>query len=388
MKMLPFDYGVRNLGRSRTRLVLTILSSALVVLLVLSAAAFVRGMNKSLVNNPAEDNVILLSAGSEESLERSQIPGSSAGIVASSIPGIKSLVGVKYVSPEIHAAILVKDGKASEGEWRAVVRGITPEALLVHPRVQLAEGRLPRPGADEIMVGGLAANMMGVPASRLALGNSLWFDNRSWTIVGRFTAKSTVFDCEVWVPLTDLQLATKRETVSCLVITLDGAGFGEVDAFTKMRFDLGLTAMRESDYYSSIMTFYQPVRAMVWTTAFLMALTGLFGGLNTVYAAFAARVRELGTLQSLGFSRSAIVLSLVQESLMTGAAGILLGSLVAVTLLDGRAVRFSMGVFQLVVDHRVLLIGTAAGLTVGIIGALPPAWRCLRMHITEALRSA
>ncbi len=82
--------------------------------------------------------------------------------------------------------------------------------------------------------------MMGVPDSRLAIGQSLWFDNRSWTIVGRFSAKGTVLDCEVWVPLTDLKWLRKRETVSCLVVSPRRRGFSDVDAFTKTRFDLGL----------------------------------------------------------------------------------------------------------------------------------------------------
>ena len=46
----------------------------------------------------------------------------------------------------------------------------------------------------------------------------------------------------------------------------------------------------------------------------LCAFIGVLGGLSTMYAAFASRVRELGTLQVLGYPRSAIVLSLVQES--------------------------------------------------------------------------
>ncbi|MBI5252257.1 MAG: ABC transporter permease [Desulfomonile tiedjei] len=388
MRLLPFDYAVRNLGRSRTRLVLTIMASALVVLLVLTAAAFVRGMANSLVNKSAGNNVILMAAGSEESLERSQIPGSTAGIVAASLPGIKNRFGVTYVSPEIHAAIIVKDDKEGSRSWHAVVRGFLPEASLVHPRASVIQGRMPKPGKDEIMVGGLAAEMMGVPDSRVAIGQSLWFDNRRWNVVGRFTARGTVLDCEIWVPLTDLQVATKRETVSCLVVTLDDAEFADVDAFTKQRFDLGLTAISETDYYASIMKFYQPVHAMVWTTAFLIGLTGLFGGLNTMYAAFAARVRELGMLQSLGFPRRAIMISIIQESLLTSATGTLIGSMLGMLLLNGRAVKFSMGVFQLVVDYRVLLLGVAAGLIMGVLGAMPPAWRCLRLPIIEALKAS
>jgi putative ABC transport system permease protein len=388
MKLLPFEYGVRNLGRSPTRLVATILSCTLVVSLVLVAASFVRGMSRSLVMNTDPANVILVAAGSEESLERSQIDGAAAGIVASDVAGLKTRLGVPYVSPEIHVALLIRSRGDSPEELRAVFRGITPEAFLVHPRAQVVEGRMPKPGREEIMVGSLAAEKMGVDKSTLRVGDHLWFDNRSWTIVGRFRAAGTVMDGEIWAPLSDLKVVTKRETVSCIVVTLGDGDFADLDAFTKQRLDLGLVAIREADYYATLMKFYRPVQGMVWATAMLIGLAGLLGGLNTMYAAFSARMRELGMLQSLGYSRAAITLSFAQESVVASAAGTLLGSALCLVMLDGFAVRFSMGVFQLSIDHAVLLIGMSAGLLLGVVGALPPAWRCLRIPITQALKAA
>jgi len=387
MRILPFDYGVRNLGRSRTRLLATVAASTLVVTLVIAAAGFVRGMARTLVVSEERANVMLIAAGSEESVERSQIAGNAAGLVAAGLPGIRTTLGVPHVSPEVHAALIVRPDRETNRELRTVMRGFTSEAFLVHQRVQIVEGRTPRPGKDEIMVGGLAAQMMGLPEERLKPGNAIWFDNRPWTIVGRFRALGTVMDAEVWVPLTDMQLAMKRDTVSCVVLTLGDGDFSDVDAFTKMRFDLGLVAMRESDYFASILKFYRPVQVMIWSTALLVALTGLFGGLNTMYAAFAARKREFGMLQSLGYPRRAILLSLVQESLLVAAAGTLIASILSIVFIDGHAVPFSMGVFQVVIDHRVLLVGMVSGLSMGFLGALPPAWRCLRMPITTALKA-
>ncbi len=387
MGTLPFDYAVRNLTRSPVRLAGTVLAGALVTSLVLTAAGFVSGMARSLVIARDRSNVILMAAGSEDSLERSQIAANSGGVVAADLPGIKTRLGVPYVSPEIHVALTMRTEPEGKDQFHAVVRGFTTEAFLVHPRVRIVEGRSPQPGRDEIMVGELAGDKMGLGPQFLQVGRSLWFDNRSWKIVGRFQAQGTVMNAEMWVPLTDLQVATKREGLSCLVITLGDAEFADVDAFTKQRFDLSLTAVTESDYFGAVMRFYRPVRAMIWTTAILIALAGLLGGLNTMYASFAARVRELGTLQSLGYSRWAIVLSLVQESMLTSATGTLLGCLLCLLLIDGYAVRFSMGVFQLTIDHRVLLSGLTAGLIMGLIGALPPAWRCLRFPIPEALRA-
>jgi putative ABC transport system permease protein len=65
---------------------------------------------------------------------------------------------------------------------------------------------------------------------------------------------------------------------------------------------------------------------------------------------------------------------------------VLIGAALGLTLLDGIAVRFSMGAFALDRCARVL-IGIVGGLIVGFVGAIPPAVRCLRLPITEALKS-
>jgi ABC-type antimicrobial peptide transport system permease subunit len=92
-------------------------------------------------------------------------------------------------------------------------------------------------------------------------------------------------------------------------------------------------------------------------------------------------------LRSLGFSRIAILVSLLQESLLAAAAGALVGAVLAHVLVDGHAVRFSMGVFELQVDAVAVFVGMLSGVLLGSIGALPPAIRCLRQPIPSALRA-
>ncbi|MFG0241796.1 MAG: ABC transporter permease [Phycisphaerales bacterium JB054] len=389
MRQLPFQYAVRNLGRSRVRLGASLLGSSLVVLLVLASGGFVRGMQLSLTSHAGlHENVMILSTGSEEGVERSQIDAGVAGHAAASIPGLMQQAGVIYASPEIHAALPVRESAASTEDLPAVMRGVRPVALLVHPEVEIVEGRPPRPGEDELMVGDLAATRLGVPDSRLAVGKTLYFDDRDWTIVGRFRAPNTVMDAEIWLPVTDLQIATNRETtLSCVIVTLDTASFVDVDVFAKTRLDLEITAIPEQEYYASIAAFYAPIRIMVLVTAALIATGGILGGLNTMYAAFAARVREVGTLQSFGFTRAAILMSLTEESVFAAACGALIGVVAGLAFIDGLAVRFSMGAFAIIIDPPVVLAGLLAGLIVGCIGAIPPAVRCLRLPITEALKS-
>ncbi|MEL7472308.1 MAG: ABC transporter permease [Planctomycetota bacterium] len=389
MRQLPFHYAFRNLGRSGVRLAASLIGTTLVVLLILASGGFVRGMQTTLTRSaPLHENVMILGTGSEEGVERSQIDAAVEVIAAASVPGIKERAGVPYASPEIHAALPIRERADSQRELSAVMRGVRPIALLVHPDVEIIEGRPPVAGADELMLGELAATRLGLPEDRVGIGKTLHFDKRDWTIVGRFSAPNTVMNAEIWLPLTDLQIATKREsTLSCVILTLDRATFVDVDVFAKSRLDLEITAIPERDYYASIAAFYAPIRVMILITAALIASGAILGGLNTMYAAFAARVREVGMLQSLGFTRRSIVLSLTEESVFASACGALLGVVLGLLLLDGLAVRFSMGAFALSLDAPVVLIAVLGGLTVGLVGAIPPAIRCLRLPITEALKS-
>jgi putative ABC transport system permease protein len=426
MRLLPFSYAVRNLGRSPSRLVLSVAGSAMVVLLILVAGGFVSGMSTALRATGGEHNVILMGAGSEESVERSEIEAGVPGVLAASVSGVRTRAGVAYVSPEVHVMLPVQIGStAAEAEGssagagsimpsagastassaasssekpnarQVMMRGVTPAAALVHESVSLTQGRWPQAGADEIMVGRMVSTVMGVAAGEVAVGQTITFDSRAWTIVGTFSAPGTVVEAEVWLPLADLMQATKRESISCVILTLDpynqatgeGADFGDIAAFTKTRPDLELVPMTEREYYGKLASFFGPIKIVAWVTAGLIAVGGLFGGLNTMYAAFASRIRELGTLQSIGYRRLAIVWSMIQESTLATAAGGLIACAIGVLLLDGLAVRFSMGAFGLKIDETVIGLGLLTGLALGVVGALPPAIRCLKPTIPVALKA-
>lgn len=381
--MLPLSYAVRNLFRSKSRLLQTIGGSAMVVLLVMASVAINNGMKRVLSASGSDRNVIFVGAGSEESIQRSEVPERTAGIAEAAVPGITESLGVRAVSSEIHYMnyLALPDGRKSQ----AMLRGVTLQALRVHPEVRLSAGNFPNAG--ELMVGRLAWRKLGLAESDLKLGGTLILDNQSLKIVGIFAAPGTVLESEIWATLGDLRVLAKRETLSCVVLRLDDpADYAEADLFAKQRLDLELSALRESDYYSRLSSFFKPLRAMTWITAGLIAAGALFGGVNTLYAAFASRVREMATLQSIGFGRGALLVSLVQESTLACLTGALLASVIAVVLLDGRTIPFSIGAFTLEVGPSVAITGIVTGLLLGLLGALPPAIRCLKPPLPTALR--
>ena len=381
--MLPFSYAARNLFRSKTRLLQTIGGSALVVLLVMTAVVINAGMARVLSASGSEFNVILLGSGSEESVQRSEVPDSAAGIASTSVRGISERLGVRAVSPEIHYMnhIDLGDGRRAQ----TLVRGVAPEALRVHPQVRLTEGDFPKAG--EVMLGRLAWRKLGIGENDLRVGSSIVMNGQGFVVSGIFAAPGTVMESEMWTTIGDLRVVAQRETVSCVVLRFDDAqDAAEADLFAKQRLDLELTAIRESEYYGKLREFFSPLQAMVWITAGLIAAGALFGGLNTLYAAFASRVREIGTLQAIGFGRGAILLSLVQESTLACLAGTLVASLAALVLLDEKTIPFSIGIFVTEVSPGVAITGLMTGILLGLLGSLPAAWRCLKPSLPAALR--
>jgi ABC-type antimicrobial peptide transport system permease subunit len=252
--------------------------------------------------------------------------------------------------------------------------------------VRLTEGNFPRAG--EVMVGKLAWRKLGFSESDLKIGKKVLLDRSEMKISGIFAAPGTVMESEIWTVIGDIRMLAQRETVSAVVLRMDTPeDFSEVDLFAQQRLDLELSALRESDYYAALGDFYKPIRMMTWLTAGLVAAGAIFGGLNTLYAAFASRIRELATLQAIGFGRLAIFFSLVQESLVACLAGTLLASAFALWLLDGITIPFSIGAVTIGITPGVAVVGLVTGILLGILGSIPPAIRCLTPALPKALRS-
>ena len=69
----------------------------LVVLLVLASAGFVTGMQRSIVTSGNPQNMILMAAGSVESIERSEVAMQTSGILAASVKGLREIGGVEAI---------------------------------------------------------------------------------------------------------------------------------------------------------------------------------------------------------------------------------------------------------------------------------------------------
>ncbi len=382
---LPWTYGVRNLLRRPGRSALTLLGLGTVVFLVLLVVAFVRGLETSLAVSGDPRVVLVHSLGAGENIENSTIQGQGPGMLTANLRRIEMRYGQQHVSPEIYLGTEITPESVQEPAL-GLVRGVTLNAPLVRRNFQIVEGGWPQGG--EVMVGRLASSKLGCEVSQLAIGRTLKIEGREWKISGVFAAAGSVFESEIWCPVERLQQAMQRQDYSLVALTMsEPKGLADVSEFCKERVDLEWEATSELKYYAGLQAYYGPVRSVAWLIVVLVSGAGVFAGLNTMYGAVVGRVRELAMLQTLGFSRRAIALSVLQEGVLLAAAGSLLAVTVALPVLDGLALRFTMGAFMLRLDGVTLLYGLLTGLVIGIVGSLPPAWQALRMPVVDALKA-
>ncbi|GAA5509589.1 ABC transporter permease [Novipirellula caenicola] len=382
--LLPWEYGVRNLARRPLRTALTLVALATVVMLVFVVVGFIRGLEQSLAVSGDPDVVLVYSVNSEENIENSSIAARTPSLLVASLDGVANRFGVTCVSPELYLGTRVKTADGSGG--LGLVRGVKLSAPLVRRSVQLIQGDWPEEG--EVIVGRLATAKLGSTETALSVGETIEFEGRSWVISGRFAAGGSAYESEIWCQLEDFQIATKRQDLSLVAMLLSpGNSAAEVELFCKERTDLELRAIRETDYYATLQQHYKPVRVLAWFVVVLVSAAGIFAGLNMMYGAVAGRVRELATLQAIGFRRRAILISLIQEGVLLAAAGSLLSGAIALTMLNGMAVRFTMGAFTLRIDSVAILIGCGVGLMLGVLGALPPAIKALKAEVATSLKS-
>jgi ABC-type lipoprotein release transport system permease subunit len=359
------------------RTLLTLAGVAIVAFLVVLMAGFAEGLDDGVAGTAHDDVAVVVGQSGETDLIRSYLGYGAAQEIAQGAPGVAEVDGVRAASIELHAATRM-------GDRIGLLRGVTPIAYVVHPAIVVVEGVEPR-GPYELMVGRLAAARMGLDDRALAVGSTLRLEHRDWRIVGRFAAPGTVLEAEIWGRLEDVMQATRRIDVSCVALRLrEPSGFPRVHLYASQNVRLEATAIRQSAILAALRRAIAPVASLAWIMAGLVVVGGIFACTNTMFAAVLARTREMGALRAVGYGPGALLVSLLQESLLLG----LLGGLVAFAVASAVGevpLRFPLGAFFLDLGSRVRFYGLAAALAAGLLGGLVPALRAVRLPLPDAL---
>ncbi len=375
--MLPLRYALRNLVRRPLRTGLTLVGLGAIAFLVVLTTGFSTGLDRSVSGSARDDVAIVGGVTGDTDLVRSFVPFGAAHEVAGGVPGVLSVGGRRAASIELHTMSRV-------GSHAGMLRGVTPEAYLVRPSVVAIDGHEPR-APFEIFIGRLAGARLGLSDADLATGKTLRLEGRDWTISGHFAAPGTVLEAETWARLEDVMSAAGRVDVSCVALRLkDAAAFGGVRLYEVEHPKLEISTMRETELFEAFRRTLAPVSLLARAMALLVLLGGIFGCANTMLAAVLSRTREMGALRAIGYGPLAVGASLLEESLLLGALGGILG-FTAASLVGEVPIRFPAGAFVLDLGAASKLTGLVAALTAGLLGGLFPAWRAIRQPLPDAL---
>jgi len=217
----------------------------------------------------------------------------------------------------------------------------------------------------------------------------------SWPVVGVFSANGGVAESEIWTDARVLQDAYHRgDSFQSVYARLNSAGAFQQfkDALTANP-QLSVKVLRQSEHYAAQSeAITRLITTLGFLIAFLMAIGAVFGALNTMYSAVAARTREIATLRALGFGGGAVVVALMIESLVLALLGGAVGGGLAYLAFNNFHAAtmnwqsFSQVAFAFAVTPQLLVQGVIWATVIGFIGGLLPAIRAARMPIAAALR--
>jgi putative ABC transport system permease protein len=379
---------LRTLRERRGAALATVVGVAGVVGVFVAVLSIAEGFRRTMTTAGAPEVAIVLRSGSDS--EMTSVMGRDTTLVVAQAPGVARGASGAEASAELFVVVDVP--KRSSGTPANVpLRGVQPAAVSVRGNVRLVEGRMFEWGKNEVVVGRSAARQF----AGLDLGSRLRWGQNEWQVVGIFAADGALWESEIWCDVAVLQPAYRRgSSYQSVVARLESpAAF---DAFqsalaTDPRVDVKV--MRESEYYAGqSRALVGIIRGLGAIVALLMGIGAVFGALNTMYSAVAARTREIATLRALGFGPLPVVASVLAESMLLALAGAALGAGVSWAAFDGFRTStlnwqsFSQVAFAFDVTPALLVWGAVFALLMGFLGGLFPALRAARLPVAAALR--
>ncbi len=389
--MIPLSYNLRSLVARKGTTLASAFGIALVVFVLSSSLMLSGGIKKTMGSSGRSGNAVVLRKGADSELA-STFETRLVNLILAA-PGVKmDETGAALGGGEAVTVITVEKAGTAGKVANVQVRGVSDNALKMRPEVKLIEGRLPQPGTDEVMLG------KSVRGRYTGVDLNLSFElkkNRKVQVVGIFEAGGSSFESEVWAGVDTVRSSFGREgLVSSVTVQLEsGSKYDAFKATVESDKQLGLQSFRESEYYSKVSsgtaTFVSAIGIVI--TVFF-SIGAMIGAAITMYAAVAQRRREIGTLQALGFTRRAVLGSMLVESIVLATVGGLVG---AVASLFMGFVKISMMnfatwqevSFSFTPDPAQILVSLALGGVMGVLGGFFPALSASRTNPVIAMRA-
>lgn len=386
----------------------------LVVGLLTVMAAFVNGMYKLTEGSGHPENIIVMADGSTDELFSNLSYGDITEIDTvhpNHIP--RNAEGKPLISHELYLVVNQPvDGAKSGGRSRRFiqVRGMDEPSRSADVHfLKLKEGDWFSGGVVKIegdpagaipaVLGEGIARELGKDLGKdtLKVGDLFNLGPRKWSVAGILNSGGTLIDSEIWTGrITAGDTFGKPFGRTSVVIRTDSAA-SAADIAKDLSENYKKPAVKaqvETAYYESLNATNQQFLYAVVVVAIIMAVGGIFGVMNTMYAAISQRMKDIGVLRIIGYSRRQVLLSFFFESLLLALIGGILGCCLgyfangytASSIVSGGQGGGKSVVLKLVVDGKLLGIGLLFSLLMGCIGGLVPALSAMRLRALESLR--
>ena len=269
-------------------------------------------------------------------------------------------------------ALVFLDVTTVNGQASSLVIGLAPDEFAAK-RLTLVDGT--RSGA-------LAGDHFGVH-----VGEVLHIGKHTFPVSGIFHSGDRFEDSGVVLPLPTVQALANRpgEVTSIGVIAMPGQRPQTVASRLEKRY--GITAVVEPGQAVNVDTSSRLIIDVGWVISVLALIVGGIGVTNTMAMSVFERVREIGILRAVGWPGRRIAALIVSEAVGISLVALALG--LGVGVLAAHLFTAQTGLSTLVsptFTAGVFGWGLAFALGVGLLGAVYPTWRALRLSPIEALR--
>jgi putative ABC transport system permease protein len=371
-------FGLLSIPQRRGAVAATVIGIAGVVAVLVGVLSIAAGFRQAMTVSASPDGAVVLRSGADSEMV-SGLGRDQTRLIADARNAQGSLASAELF-------VIINLPKRSTGlDANVPLRGVESAAWQVRDHMKIVEGRLFDWGKNEVIVGNGARQEF----AGLGVGSKIKVGRYEWPVVGIFSADGGAAESEIWADAKVLQ-----DSFQSVYAKLNSPGaFQEFKDSLTSNPQLNVKVVRQSEYYTEQSeTITRLITTLGVLIASLMAVGAVFGALNTMYSAVTARTREIATLRALGFGSSAVVVSLMLESLLLALVGGVIGGGLAYVAFNNFHTStmnwqsFSQIAFAFKVTPALLVRGIVWSALIGLIGGLFPAIRAARLPIANGLR--
>ncbi|MHC4605614.1 MAG: ABC transporter permease [Planctomycetota bacterium] len=147
-----------------------------------------------------------------------------------------------------------------------------------------------------------------------------------------------------------------------------------------------MAAVRAGEVSEHFSEQLQYIDWFVWVVSLVAVVIGGLGVLNTMLMSVSERIREIGTLRAVGWSREMVIRLILSEGVLISAIGGAFGMLVGVLGAEVIIVFAPKGFLDAVYPFVLFVYGGGIAFVLGLLGSLYPAWQASRLSPVEALK--